>query len=60
MNKIKYVGDGGFILGVPTRNLTQEDFDAFDKDTQALILASGLYEITIDKPAKASKKESES
>lgn len=60
MNKIKYVGDGGFIQGVPARNLTQEDFDAFDKDTQALILASGLYEISTDKPAKASKKESES
>jgi len=40
----KYVGDGGYLHGVPARDLTAEDLDALpDGVTKKDLEASGLY-----------------
>lgn len=52
---------GAFIAGVPTRDLTAEEWSALGKDVQAQCLASGLYEPVGGggKPAPASAKDGE-
>lgn len=40
MNGLKYIGSGGFVVGVPARDLTDDEVKLFGK---ARLLASGLY-----------------
>lgn len=48
----RYTGDGSmFIAGAPARNLTREEWDALDRQTQALCLAAELY-VLADEPAQ--------
>jgi hypothetical protein len=42
---VTYVGDGGFITGVPMRDMSQEEWLALPDELLALALASGLYEV---------------
>lgn len=42
---MRYVGGGDFLQGLPTRDLTRAEWDAINTDTQALVLALGLYEL---------------
>lgn len=51
---IKYVGAGDYILGIPARNLTNEEWSQLTPEQRAAAEASGLYEIE-KRPAKADK-----
>jgi hypothetical protein len=39
----KYIGNGAFLQGVPTRDLTKKEWDALSKERQADLLRLGLY-----------------
>ena len=41
--KLHYIGRGGAIIGIPARDLTEQDFKERDLD-EAALLKSGLYE----------------
>lgn len=51
--KVKYIGVG-FINGVPTRDLTIDEWKALDNETRNLCLSSGNYKVD-DKPVKKSE-----
>lgn len=58
MTAYKYAGAGEYHGGIPARDLTAEEFAALDKDQQATVKASTLYE-AVDQPTeeKAAAKE---
>ncbi len=39
----KYIGNGAFLQGVPTRDLTKQEWDALSKERQADLISLGLY-----------------
>ena len=39
----KYIGNGAFLQGVPTRDLTKQEWDALSKERQADLVRLGLY-----------------
>ena len=43
-NDLKYIG-GGYVIGVPARDLTAAEFADLSLELQAQVLASGFYEI---------------
>lgn len=43
--KIKYVGKGSFLIGVPGRDMTADEWDALDEELRDQALALGLYEV---------------
>lgn len=43
MNAVKFKG-GGHFLGIPARDLSEEEWAALDAPTRRALLASGLYE----------------
>lgn len=47
----KYIGKG-FVVGFPERDITAEEYQAMDKDTQKKIAESGLYELIEEKKNK--------
>lgn len=51
---LKYIGKGGFVSGVPARDLTPDEVEKLGK---GLLLATGLYEEV--KPPKVTSKKSE-
>ena len=50
---LRYLG-GGFIAGVPSRDLTEEEVSLYDVDR---LIVSGLYEPITPKPVKAEETE---
>jgi hypothetical protein len=52
----KYKG-GGFIVGIPARDISKEEFETFDKVTQEAIKTSGLYELVKKPSAKDTQEE---
>ena len=46
---------GGFLHGIPKRDLTDEEWQALDKTQQDAALASGLYKAP-ETPAKKTKR----
>ena len=40
---IKYIGTGDYFLGIPERDLTDEEFEKLSQAEQAMILASTIY-----------------
>lgn len=50
---LKYVGGGAFLIGVPARDLTDEEIEELGLDRKILI-ESGLYE---EEPEKHEKKQ---
>ncbi len=51
---VKFKGDGRqFFYGIPTRDLTDEEWQALTADDRKAALASGLYEKVEEKPVKA-------
>ena len=40
---VRYVGDGSFLLGVPARDLTAEEWAALSAEQQAAVLYAGVY-----------------
>ena len=49
-----YIGDGTALIGVPTRNLTDEEVKKFGK---RFLLKSGLYAEPFSKPTKSAIKK---
>ena len=47
---IKYIGNGDYVMGIPARNLTTEEWEAMPETTRQTLLAQKLYELT-DAPA---------
>jgi hypothetical protein len=57
----KYVGDGGYIVGVPARNLTIDDLQEIESRegiSQAVIRASKLYEKVKEQGGRDGRTES--
>ncbi len=51
---IKYIGQNGeYFLGIPKRDLTDEEFTALSQADQALVLNSSVYQQVTDEPASA-------
>lgn len=42
--KFRYIGKGEFYQGIPARDLTEEDVARLDKEQQAVLAASPLYQ----------------
>lgn len=51
MKKIKaeYTGNGAFYRGIPARDLTVEEWEALDKDSQDMLKKSSIYTV-LSKP----------
>jgi hypothetical protein len=50
---VKYLGTGNeWIYGIPTRDLTDDEWKALPAALQYDGVASGLYEVKADKPPK--------
>ncbi len=47
---IRYRGDGAFILGVPARDLTEDEFSALPDDVRKQVVNSGLYDFAVKTP----------
>jgi len=45
--KVKFIG-GGYFIGLPARDLTEEEWAAIPKKEQRMILKSGIYGIEIE------------
>jgi hypothetical protein len=57
---VKYKGDGAhWFYGVPTRDMTDEEWAALLPEMQKAALASGLYEVEkpVEKPVKVKPAE---
>ena len=51
--EIQFVGDGSrYIMGIPARDLTKEEFAALSKALQKQCIQSGLYLMPDKKEAK--------
>ena len=44
--KAKYIGGGDYIIGVPMRDIPQDEWDDLGSRKRALVEQSGLYRIT--------------
>ena len=54
MAKLKYIGDGNFLAGLPARDLNENEVALFGKE---YLLSTGLYvEIETPKPKHSFKK----
>ncbi len=42
---IKYIGKGSFVQGIPARDLTKDEWDAFSKERQKSLVNAGLYKV---------------
>jgi hypothetical protein len=47
---VTYNGAGNFIIGLPARDMTQEEWEACSENLRARALASGLYSLAIVEP----------
>ena len=58
MNKIKFVGDKSqFIDGIPSRDLSEAEFNALSDQLKEAAIASGLYKVeAVAEPKKKTKK----
>lgn len=45
---IKYIGDGDYFLGIPRRDLTDDEFAALSEADQAMLLGSRIYQQVAD------------
>jgi len=50
---IRYIGTGDYFLGIPKRDLTDEEFAALPAADQAMILASAIYAQDVGEPPAA-------
>ena len=55
MSYAKYIGKGRFFSGVPTRDLSKDEWEILPEETRSALLAQQVFEIY--KPAKHEKKE---
>lgn len=58
--KARYTGDGSeYLNGIPARNLSDEEYEALDREQKHAVRTSGLYEIKSE-AARAAQKGGES
>lgn len=43
---IKYIGNGDYVMGIPARNLTTEEWETLPETTRQALLEQKLYELT--------------
>lgn len=59
--KARYKGDGSeFHMGIPARDLTEEEYDELDKEQKALLRSSPIYEVRSESemhPSRENKPE---
>lgn len=53
-----YTGDGGYLDGIPARDLTDEEYDALTREQKRDVRRSGLYKIEAAEPDESEAKES--
>ncbi len=53
----KYIGQGKFFSGVPTRDLNKAEWDALEKDIQTALIAQGVFAIAAAKETKKKVEE---
>ena len=54
--KVKYIKPDAFLVGVPARDLTPEDWDVMSDEQRAACIDSGAYElVTAEATARADK-----
>jgi len=56
MTKYKFLG-GGFIQGIPARDLTEDEFNALTDGQKEQVRKSGLYELNKVSSKKPAEKE---
>lgn len=44
MGKVKYTGNGAYFVGVPARDLTEEEWQKLDENERAVLVKRGLYQ----------------
>jgi len=54
--KAKYIGNGSHLLGIPARDLSEDDWKSLSDAQKKAVKESGLYELN-DKQAKEPVKE---
>ena len=42
-----YIGAGSWVIGIPTRDLTQADYQALSPELQQTVGECGLYRLTV-------------
>lgn len=51
--KAKYTSkDGAFVVGVPARDLDEDEYAALDTEQKRTVRSSGLYDVKGDEPAR--------
>jgi hypothetical protein len=60
--KFKYIGSGEFFIGIPARDLMEEDWERLDEEQQKMVTASQIYKKAeaLASNAKAAKEEEDS
>lgn len=43
---IKYIGNGDYVMGIPARNMTVEEWEALPETTRQALMAQKLYELS--------------
>lgn len=54
--KAKYIGNGSHLLGIPARDLSEDDWKVLTDSQKKAVKESGLYELN-EKQVKESVKE---
>lgn len=52
--KLKFIGDNGYIHGIPARDLSDEEVETYGEE---MLLASGMYEAIEEKDNDKNKDE---
>ena len=48
MDKYNYIGDGAYMIGLPSRDMMQDEWDAYPQELTKPALKQGLFEIEFE------------
>lgn len=51
---IKYIGNGDYVMGIPARNLTVEEWESLTEETRQALMAQKLYELSSEPASEPS------
>lgn len=51
---IKYIGNGDYVMGIPARNLTVEEWESLPEETRQALMAQKLYELSSEPASEPS------
>lgn len=51
---IKYIGNGDYVMGIPARNMTVEEWEALPETTRQALMAQKLYELSSEPASEPS------